>query len=98
MARIRVRGMPALVLALVVAAVTVVVCAEARVPDYYHPSTFTVTGKVQYQDCTKNWNAYAYNAKPIPGSSPFRPRSDLSSRSTQRAVDTRQPINPRPAN
>lgn len=56
--------MPAL--ALVVAAVAVA-CAEARLPDY-HPSTFTVTGKVQCQDCTKNWNAYAYNAKPIPGS------------------------------
>ncbi|XP_066387439.1 uncharacterized protein [Miscanthus floridulus] len=64
MARSRVRGMPAL--ALVVAAVAVA-CAEARLPDY-HPPTFTVTGKVQCQDCTKNWNAYAYNAKPIPGS------------------------------
>lgn len=63
----RTRGMPAL--ALVVAAVAVA-CAEARLPDY-HPSTFTVTGKVQCQDCTKNWNAYAYNAKPIPGSHPF---------------------------
>jgi hypothetical protein len=64
----RTRGMPAL--ALVVVAAVAVACAEARLPDY-HPSTFTVTGKVQCQDCTKNWNAYAYNAKPIPGSFPF---------------------------
>ncbi|KAG0550352.1 hypothetical protein BDA96_01G330800 [Sorghum bicolor] len=62
MARIRV--MPALALLLVVAAA----CAEAWRPDYYHPPTFTVTGKVQCQDCTKNWNAYAYNARPIPRS------------------------------
>uniref|UniRef100_A0ACD5TML8 Uncharacterized protein n=1 Tax=Avena sativa TaxID=4498 RepID=A0ACD5TML8_AVESA len=31
-------------------------------------SKFRVTGTVLCQDCTKNWNAYAYNAKPIPGS------------------------------
>ena len=61
--------MPAL--ALVVAAVAVA-CAEARLPDY-HPPTFTVTGEVQCQDCTKNWNAYAYNGKPIPGSFPVAP-------------------------
>jgi hypothetical protein len=60
-------------LALVAAAAVLIAAAsraaEARGPDYrYHPSTFTVTGKVQCQDCTKNWNAYAYNARPIPGS------------------------------
>ncbi|KAJ1296381.1 hypothetical protein BS78_01G296000 [Paspalum vaginatum] len=54
-------------LALVVVAAVAAACAEARAPDY-HPPTFTVTGKVQCQDCTKNWNAYAYNARPIPGS------------------------------
>lgn len=67
MARIRV--MPALALLVVVAAA----CAEAWRPDYYHPPTFTVTGKVQCQDCTKNWNAYAYNARPIPRSFPTLP-------------------------
>ncbi|TKV95124.1 hypothetical protein SEVIR_9G340300v4 [Setaria viridis] len=63
----RIRGMP--MLALLAAAVVIAAAAraEARVPDY-HPSTFTVTGQVQCQDCTKNWNAYAYNARPIPGS------------------------------
>ncbi|CAN6305967.1 unnamed protein product [Urochloa humidicola] len=67
MARIIIRSMPAL--ALVAAAVVLAAAARAaaKVPDY-HPSTFTVTGKVQCQDCTKNWNAYAYNARPIPGS------------------------------
>ncbi|PUZ40283.1 hypothetical protein GQ55_9G411400 [Panicum hallii var. hallii] len=63
----RIRSMRAL--ALVAAAVVIAAAARAaaRVPDY-HPSTFTVTGKVQCQDCTTNWNAYAYNARPIPGS------------------------------
>ncbi|OEL23347.1 hypothetical protein BAE44_0015632 [Dichanthelium oligosanthes] len=61
----RMRSMPAL--ALVVAIAAAAWCAEARVPDH-HPSTFTVTGKVQCQDCSKNWNAYAYNGRAIPGS------------------------------
>ncbi|KAF8728022.1 hypothetical protein HU200_018595 [Digitaria exilis] len=60
----RIRSTLALALAVAIAAASL---ADARLPDY-HPSTFTVTGKVQCQDCTKNWNAYAYNAKPIPGS------------------------------
>lgn len=34
----------------------------------YGASKFRVTGKVLCQDCTKNWNAYAYNAKPVAGS------------------------------
>lgn len=53
----------ALAVAVVVAAV-----AEAKGPGYdYEVKKFTVTGTVLCQDCTKNWNAYAYNAKPIPG-------------------------------
>lgn len=53
-------GVLALVAALAVA------CAEASVN--YGESKFTVTGTVLCQDCTKNWNAYAYNGKPIAGS------------------------------
>lgn len=71
-----------LALALVVAIAAAAALADARVPDY-HPSTFTVTGKVQCQDCTKNWNAYAYNAKPIPGSFPS-PSIFISGRCTSR--------------
>ncbi|EMS47447.1 hypothetical protein TRIUR3_04223 [Triticum urartu] len=41
-------------------------CADAG--ESYGASMFTVTGTVLCQDCTKNWNAYAYNAKPIAGS------------------------------
>ncbi|KAG2539591.1 hypothetical protein PVAP13_9NG465000 [Panicum virgatum] len=66
MARI-IRSTRALALVAAAAVVIAAAAAAARVPDY-HPSTFTVTGTVQCQDCTKNWNAYAYNARPIPGS------------------------------
>uniref|UniRef100_R7WCN1 Pollen-specific protein C13 n=1 Tax=Aegilops tauschii TaxID=37682 RepID=R7WCN1_AEGTA len=41
-------------------------CADAG--ESYGASMFTVTGTVLCQDCTNNWNAYAYNAKPIAGS------------------------------
>jgi hypothetical protein len=36
----------------------------------YGASKFRITGTVLCQDCTKNWNTYAYNAKPIAGTSP----------------------------
>ncbi|XP_062205964.1 uncharacterized protein LOC133907880 [Phragmites australis] len=55
------------VLALV-AAVVVAAAARADAWTRYDEKQFTVTGTVLCQDCTKNWNAYAYNAKPIPGS------------------------------
>jgi hypothetical protein len=56
----------ALALAVVIAAAVI---AEAGGHGYdYGVKKFTVTGTVLCQDCTKNWNAYAYNAKPIPGS------------------------------
>ncbi|KAL6641422.1 hypothetical protein ACP70R_019603 [Stipagrostis hirtigluma subsp. patula] len=58
------RSMPAVVALLVAAAVAAAAEASTR----YDAKTFTVTGTVLCQDCTKNWNAYAYNAKPIPGS------------------------------
>ncbi|KAL5224771.1 hypothetical protein ABZP36_011410 [Zizania latifolia] len=54
------------VLALVVAVAAAATCAKAW--DNFGESKFTVTGTVLCQDCTKNWNAYAYNAKPIAGS------------------------------
>ncbi|XP_006662569.1 uncharacterized protein LOC102709404 [Oryza brachyantha] len=49
------------------AAAAAATCAAAW--GNYGESKFTVTGSVLCQDCTKNWNAYAYNAKPVPGSS-----------------------------
>uniref|UniRef100_A0A0D9XM40 Pollen Ole e 1 allergen and extensin family protein n=1 Tax=Leersia perrieri TaxID=77586 RepID=A0A0D9XM40_9ORYZ len=56
-------SMLALVVAVAAAAAT---CADAW--HNYGASKFTVTGSVLCQDCTKSWNAYAYNAKPIPES------------------------------
>lgn len=46
-------------------------CADAG--ESYGASKFTVTGTVLCQDCTKNWNAYAYNAKPIAGTVRLNP-------------------------
>ncbi|KQJ97687.1 pistil-specific extensin-like protein [Brachypodium distachyon] len=55
-------------LALVAALAMAATCAEAGRDYGAGQSKFTITGTVLCQDCTKNWNAYAYNAKPIPGS------------------------------
>lgn len=69
----------ALVAALAMAANT---CAEAGRDYGAGQSKFTITGTVLCQDCTKNWNAYACNAKPIPGTflpKPFSLRRTSSS-------------------
>ncbi|TVU31799.1 hypothetical protein EJB05_23501, partial [Eragrostis curvula] len=60
-------SMRSLALAVAVAFAAAASSAEAMGPRY-EVKKFTVTGTVLCQDCTKNWNAYAYNAKPIPGS------------------------------
>ncbi|KAK3157059.1 hypothetical protein QOZ80_2AG0115620 [Eleusine coracana subsp. coracana] len=65
--RMALRSRLALAMAIVVAAAAM--RADARGPGYdYEVKKFTVKGTVLCQDCTKNWNAYAYNARPIPGS------------------------------
>ncbi|KAL6905294.1 hypothetical protein ACP4OV_002895 [Aristida adscensionis] len=56
------------VLALLVAVVAAAAAARAEASRHYGASKFAVTGTVLCQDCAKNWNAYAYNARPIPGS------------------------------
>ncbi|XP_062200317.1 uncharacterized protein LOC133903001 [Phragmites australis] len=56
------------VLALVAAVVVAAAGTRAGAWTHYDEKKFTVTGTVLCQDCTKNWDAYAYSAKPIPGS------------------------------
>ncbi|CAM0956297.1 unnamed protein product [Alopecurus aequalis] len=48
--------------------VALALVAAADAGGKYGASKFRVTGTVRCQDCTKNWNTYAYNAKPIAGS------------------------------
>ncbi|BAF27127.1 pistil-specific extensin-like protein [Oryza sativa Japonica Group] len=55
-------------LALVAVAAAAAAATRADAWHNYGAAKFTVTGSVLCQDCTKSWNAYAYNAKPIPGS------------------------------
>ncbi|KAK1695821.1 hypothetical protein QYE76_012518 [Lolium multiflorum] len=53
---------------LLVALAVVAAAARADAGGNYGASKFRITGTVLCQDCTKNWNAYAYNAKPVNGS------------------------------
>ncbi|XP_047043577.1 uncharacterized protein LOC124647735 [Lolium rigidum] len=48
--------------------VALAVATRADAGGNYGASKFRITGTVLCQDCTKNWNAYAYNAKPVNGS------------------------------
>jgi hypothetical protein len=50
--------------------VALAVATRADAGGNYGASKFTITGTVLCQDCTKNWNAYAYNAKPVAGTFP----------------------------
>jgi hypothetical protein len=51
--------------------VALAVATRADAGGNYGASKFTITGTVLCQDCTKNWNAYAYNAKPVAGTFPL---------------------------
>jgi hypothetical protein len=58
---------------LLVALTLAAAAARADAGWSYGASKFRITGTVLCQDCTKNWNTYAYNAKPINGTFPYTP-------------------------